>query len=51
MEAKGYYDDNFDVSTYLDLMVDNELMKFSLVCLKESFLAIDSGENGLTVLD
>ena len=51
MEAKGYYDDNFKVSTYLDLMVDNELMEFSLVCLKESFSTIDSGENGLTVLD
>ena len=51
MEAKGYYDDNFDVSTYLDYMVDSTMVKFSLVCLKESFSAIDSGENGLTVLD
>ena len=51
MEAKGCYDDNFDVSTYLEHMVDNELFEFSLECLKESFSAIDSGENGLTVLD
>ena len=47
----GYYDQNFDVSTYLDLMVDNELMEFNLACLHESFSAMDSGENGLTVLD
>ena len=52
MEAKGYYDDNFDVSTYVnDYIVDSEIFKFSLVCLNESFSAIDSGENGLTVLD
>ena len=51
MDAKGYYDDNFDVSSYLHKMVDNEGMEFSLVCLSESFSAIDSGENGLTVLD
>ena len=51
LEAKGSYDDNFKVSTYLDFMVDSELMKFSLECLNECFSAIDSGENGLTVLD
>ena len=52
MEAKGYYDDNFDVSTYVnDHMVDSEILEFSLVCLNECFSAIDSGENGLTVLD
>ena len=51
MEANGCYDNNFDVSTYLDSMVDNELSEFSWVCLNESFSAIDSGENGLTVLD
>ena len=52
MEAKGYYDDNFDVSTYInDNMADNELFEFSLECLNESFSAIDSGENDLTVLD
>ena len=51
MEAKGYYDDNFEVSTYLDLIVDSLMMEFSLECLNECFSAIDSGENGLTVLD
>ena len=35
----------------MTIMVDSEIFKFSLECLKESFSAIDSGENGLTVLD
>ena len=51
MEAKGYYSDDFKVSTYLDDLPVNDLFEFSLVCLNESFLAIDRGENGLTVLD
>ena len=51
MEATGYYDDSFDVSTYLDFMVDSTMVQFILACLHECFSAIDSGENGLTVLD